>query len=134
MVNWPLLSIRGTLCCPPSWPRERSQFAKPPRSTRTTSGLHKVRSLADGVAQHVAPQSSAGRHYNSVRDARHDFGDRMPRRPIPAELLHGNEFEEHAVIGNQTQQPVAWVLGGDEAFRSGIGFQEMHTLSNQAAE
>jgi len=43
-VIWPLLSMRGTLCCPPSLPLERSHSAKPPRGTGHTSGVRMVRS------------------------------------------------------------------------------------------
>ena len=42
-VMAPLLSMRGTLCWPPTLPRARSQAANPPRGMATTSGGNIVR-------------------------------------------------------------------------------------------
>ena len=44
-VNLPELSMRGTLCWPPSLPRDRIQSSKPPGSALTRAGQRQAASL-----------------------------------------------------------------------------------------
>src|SRR5690606_8352645 len=83
----------------------------------------------NGVAEDIAPQSSAGRQHDRVLHTRNNIRQRVPCRLWPGEFIDGNEFKEYPVIRQQPQLAMPWILGGDEPLGRGIRLQKANSVT-----
>src|SRR5262249_10513105 len=87
-----------------------------------------------GIAEHVGPQSCRGAHHQRVLPAELDVSHGMPSRRRTAEIFHGDELVEDAVVQHQREVAAALRLNARDGLGSLIDLDELHAAADPLVE